>query len=41
MERYQADLEMPESFTVVDGQNKSTEVPSTMVEKNGDAWVLT
>ena len=37
----QADLEMPESFTVVDGQNKSTEVPSTMVEKNGDAWVLT
>ena len=34
----QADLEMPESFTVVDGQNKSTEVPSTMVEKNGDAW---
>lgn len=36
--KIQAGLEMPPSFTVVDGQSKSTEVPATNVEKNGDAW---
>ena len=31
-------LELPASFTVVDSQDKSTEVLATSVEKNGDAW---
>jgi S1-C subfamily serine protease len=33
-----ADLTMPTSFTVVDQQGSSHEVPASNVEKNGDAW---
>jgi len=33
-----ADLQLPLSFTIVNDSGKSTELSSTTVEKNGDAW---
>lgn len=36
--KMKADLILPTSFTVVDTHGRSTDVPATNVEKNGDAW---
>jgi S1-C subfamily serine protease len=36
--KIQVGLEFPASFTLTDGQDKSTEISAENVEKNGDAW---
>jgi len=36
--KMKADLVLPSSFTIIDSAGKSTDVPATKVERNGDAW---